>query len=171
MDKIDGVKQRGIGQNVSTAPGDSGSPLLIEEGSNTKKIIGVLYGGNSYVKNEELCVKEGYKEGSEIWRDCRFFSDYYSNPVSSYNMPFLEKVVDNYGAIIPGVQVGVRVIEYNGKVKILYKEEKTSFNENVEEYKVVNKFNNNRYNTVEALKQAWRGTDFYERSKASWVFE
>ena len=168
VDKIGSEVQEATGTSVISTSGDSGGPLLLKSQEN--KIIGITSGGSDTAMNKEYCESEYGSNKEQLW-DCLYFSGIYANPVSSYNMPFLEKVVDDYGAIIPGVQIGIRVIEHNGKLKVLYKKEKTSFNEKVEEHKIIKTFNNAPYKAVSSLKQAWRNTNFYERSKASWSFE
>ena len=77
--KVDADISNPTGEDVDTAPGDSGSPVLLE--SDHTKIVGITsYGSTSYKDNKPAC---------------------YSSPIYGPNKSFLKETITTIGAIIP----------------------------------------------------------------------
>lgn len=77
--KVDADISNPTGEDADTAPGDSGSPVLLE--SDHTKIVGITsYGPTSYEDNKPAC---------------------YSSPIYTPNESFLKEAMSSIGAIIP----------------------------------------------------------------------
>lgn len=144
--KVDSDIQDPTGKDVSASSGDSGGPLLAKLGSNYS-IVGVA----SYVNGL-------YENGKQ---SC------YANPLNASNIQFFKSAV-KLGAYIPGINIGVGVIEINGKLRIVDKMYDNIYNRNIQSPKTVLSLSGTAINSKTSLESIWDRYSLEQKTKLSW---
>ena len=141
------------GMDVAINHGDSGGPLLQFIG-NTWSIAGVSSMMNVlYKKNKESC---------------------YSNPRLQDNYSFLYRAVQNLGVYIPGIQMSLGVIEFNGKLRVVEKLYSNVYNQGVSQVPLSltsirsSSQSCSSLNGIEDLKNCWSKFRLHERTTTKW---
>ena len=144
------------GIDVSASVGDSGGPLLKFPINEPKDLI--INGVCSYVNGEHV--------------DGRFSC--YANPIIDSNYQFLSKIVNENGAIIPGINMYVGMIELNGKVRVVEKQRENIYNEKMPDTPfTINRIQSGgQYcqstGSMSGIKSCWDSLTLLEKTKLTW---
>lgn len=144
--KVDSGIEDPTGKDVSAGPGDSGGPLLAKLSSNYA-IVGVAsYVNGLYTNGKQSC---------------------YASPLNASNIQFFNSVA-KLGAYIPGINIGVGVIEIDGKLRVVDKMYDNIYNKNIQSPKTVLSLSGTAINSKTTLKSVWDRYSMEQKTKLIW---